>query len=334
MPTTDYKRDERLHIIHMCLKNRRVNWSVHKLAEKVFQNLELSEGRSVSKRTIAEDLKYLEFKKGAPIKRIYKGREVFYVYEDEFELNEPVIDKDQYLSLILTNQIIGQFQGFSLTEDLEKVILKLQHQIEEHEQPKHDLILFENADKLKNVNFLQHLFEAIAEKTVLKIDYRLFNSDKSFEKIIHPYFLKQYNNRWFLFGYDEINNRLDNSPIDRIESFKPITQEFLENIQFSPKEYFKNMIGVTRFVDSKTEKIIFSVSKSRVDYFITKPVHTSQTEIKKYKNGWTDFSIEVIINKELFGLFLSFGPDIVVKSPKKLKNEFKRLLQKIFENYK
>ncbi|MGI8581876.1 MAG: helix-turn-helix transcriptional regulator [Chitinophagaceae bacterium] len=225
-------------------------------------------------------------------------------------------------------------QGFPLTEDLEKVILKLQHQIEEHESPRHDLILFENADKLKNVNFLQHLFESIAERTVLKIFYRFFNSKKSIEKIIHPYFLKQYNNRWFLFGYDEINNRLDNSPIDRIESFKPINREFRENIQFFPKEYFKDMIGVTRNVDSKAEKIIFSVSKNRVDYIITKPVHTSQTEIKKYKNGWTDFFIEVIINKELFGLFLSFGHDIVVKSPKKFKEEFKQLLQKTFENYK
>ncbi len=210
----------------------------------------------------------------------------------------------------------------------------MQHQIEEYEQPKHDLILFENADKLKNVNFLQHLFEAISEKTVLKIIYRFFNSEISIQKIIHPYFLKQYNNRWFLFGYDEINNRLDNSPIDRIEFFKPVNREFLENIQFFPKEYFKDMVGVTRNVESKAEKIIFSVSKSRVDYVITKPVHTSQTETKKYKNGWTDFSIEVIINKELFGLFLSFEQDIVIKSPRKFKDEFEQLLQKTVENYK
>ncbi len=274
------------------------------------------------------------FRKGAPIKRINKGREVFYIYEDDFELNEPIIDKDQYLSLVLTNQIITQLQGFPLTEDLEKVILKLQHQIEEYVHPKHDLILFEKSNKLKNVNFLQDLFEAIAEKTVLKIYYRFFNAEESIEKIIHPYFLKQYNSRWFLFGYDEINNRLDNSPIDRIESFKPITREFQENIQFFPKEYLKDMIGVTRHVDSKPEKIVFSVSKTRVDYILTKPVHDSQALVKKYKSGWTDFSIEVIINKELFGLLLSFGHDLIIKYPKNFKEQFKQLLQNTFENYK
>ena len=211
------------------------------------------------------------------------------------------------MSLVLSNQIVRQLQGFQLSDDLQKIIFKLQHQIEDYVHPKHDLILFENADKLKNVNFLQDLFEAIAEETVLKIEYRFFNAEHSTKKIIHPYFLKQYNSRWFLFGYDEDNKRLDNSPIDRIESFKPIAKRFQENIHYFPKDYFKSIIGVTRHPGSNVEKIIFSVSKTRVDYIITKPIHTSQTKIKEYKNEWTDFSIEVIINKELVSLFLSFG---------------------------
>ena len=76
MPTTDYKRDERIQVIHKCLLNNSINWSVKKLLEKVNTHLEENGGRMVSDRTLADDIKYLEFKKFAPIIVLKRGKDV------------------------------------------------------------------------------------------------------------------------------------------------------------------------------------------------------------------------------------------------------------------
>ncbi len=317
MPTTDYKRDERLQVIHQCLKNASGKWSVKKLLEKVNNHLEDNDAKIVSARTIAEDLKYLELKKNAPIVTIKRGRDVYYTYEEDFELNNPIITQDESFSLVIANQILKQLKGFSLTKDLQRITEKLQHQINEADEEQ--IIFFEEQPNLKNIHYLQDLFECIKAKTVIKLQYQNYYADNPIEKIIHPYLLKQYNQRWFLFGLDKDNRRIDNSPLDRIVSFKPTSQLYIEKEKKQLNTWFENIIGVTKQADSKAEIIRINVNKNRVGYIATKPIHHTQKKIKQNKNGDTVFELKIIINKEFVSTLLSFGKDIIVLKPMTLK---------------
>lgn len=323
MPTTDYKRDERIQVIHQCLKNANGKWTVKKLLEKVNNHLEENDGKIVSARTIDSDLKYLEFKKFAPIIPIKRGRDVYYTYEDDFELNKPIITQDESFSLVIANQILQQLKGFTLSKDLKKITKKLQYQIDDSDTEK--IISFEDVPALKNIHLLQDLFECTKEKTVIKIQYKHFKALESAEKIVHPYLLKQYNQRWFLFGYDETNKRIDNSPLDRIESFKPTNLSYIEKEKQQLNTWFENIIGVTKPTDSKPEIIRINVNENRVGYIATKPIHHSQKIIKQNKNGDTVFELKIIINKELVSILLSFGKDVKVQKP----SELKRLLEEV-----
>ena len=317
MPTTDYKRDERIQVIHQCLKNINGNWSIKKILEKVNNNLEDNNGKQVSARTIADDLKYLELKKFAPIVTIKRGRDVYYTYEEDFELNKPIITQDESFSLVIANQILQQLKGFSLTKDLQRITEKLQHQINESDEEQ--IIFFEEQPNLKNIHYIQDLFECIKAKTVIKLQYQNYYADNPIEKIIHPYLLKQYNQRWFLFGLDEENRRIDNSPLDRIVSFKQTLNIYDDILLIETINYFNDIIGVTKPIDSTPKIVLVKVNKNRVGYIATKPMHHSQKLVEQRKNGDTVFELKIIINKELVSTLLSFGKDVMILKPLTLK---------------
>lgn len=331
MPTTDYNRDERLQVLHKCLKNNMGQWSVKRLHEKVNGHLLGIGSKPVSERTIAADLEYLEFQKGAPVERIKQGRNVYYIYSEDFEFNEPDITKDEYLSLLIANEVLSQLKGFTLTKELKDITNKLQLYIEDATQERPSPIIFDSAPTLKHIEMLQDILECILEKTVLQVSYQPFGAASPVEKVIHPYCLKQYNQRWFLFGYDEANRRIDNSPIDRILSFVPLSKPFVENTFFIPEEYFKDMVGVTRKEGQIPDNVLLKVNPIRADYLITKTLHHSQKIISKNEKE-VIFSLNVIVNKELISLLLSFGSDLTIIQPDILrvaiKNEYDSSLAK------
>lgn len=329
MPTTDYKRDERIRIIDQCLQNTSVNWTLKKIHEKVSDFLWEEFKTSISERSINDDLNYLIEHKFAPIEKRRDGRYIYYYYEENFELHAPIVDKDEYLSLAVANDILKNLKGFPLAKDLKRILEKVQHQVEVDANSLNTFIQFEEQPELKNINLLQELFECIKEETVLNIQYKGFKSDEIIIKTIHPYLLKQYNKRWFLFGYDAQFDRIDNSPLDRIVKIKPTNESFVK-VEFDASEYFKDVVGVTKYVDSKIETILFSVTKERVDYVLTKPIHASQKVVSNNDDGSIDLCINVIPNNELLQQLLSFGKDIKVKAPSfwvdKIKNEFEMAL--------
>lgn len=190
MPTTDYKRDERLQILHKCLKNNLGKWSIKKLHEKVNVHLITAGGKPVSERTIDADLKYLELQKGAPVTMIKEGRNVYYTYAEDFEFNEPAITKDEYLSLLIANEVLSQIKGFTLTKELNDLKKKLQLYIDDTVHERRSPIIFDSTPALKHIDRLQDMLECILEKTVMQISYQPFGTDNPVEKVIHPYCLK------------------------------------------------------------------------------------------------------------------------------------------------
>jgi predicted DNA-binding transcriptional regulator YafY len=334
MPTTDYKRDERIHLIDKCLQNEKVNWTIKKLHEKVNCYLLSNHNTSVSPRTIDTDIKYLIDKKGAPIKMTNNGRDRYYFYEEYFELNAPTISRDQFLSLTLAKAALKNLKGFPLIKDLEDTMSKIENYVDDELQDHYPYIIFDEQPQLKNVELIEDIFYCIKEKTVLELQYKHYRANTPETKIIHPYFLKQYNGRWFLFGWDEIQKRLDNSAIDRIICRKPVATPFKENRKYFPEEYFKNVIGVTVLSEATIERVVLEFTSVRAPYVLTKPMHQSQKLLEQKENGEVVIELSVIPNNELHSLILSYGCDVKVISPTTLVEKVKDIVTQMQKSYR
>jgi predicted DNA-binding transcriptional regulator YafY len=144
--------------------------------------------------------------------------------------------------------------------------------------------------------------------------------------------LKQYNNRWFLFGKHNEFSNLTNLALDRIQTVNQASISFDESELVDFEEYFDDFIGVTKPNESQLTTIVLKASNQLAPYIKTKPMHGSQKVVKQSENNFI-FSIDVIPNFELKKLLLSFGNEITVIEPLELKNEITEILNKNIKNY-
>jgi predicted DNA-binding transcriptional regulator YafY len=107
----------------------------------------------------------------------------------------------------------------------------------------------------------------------------------------------------------------------------------LKDRDFHPSTFFKDMIGVTRNIESPIEHVTFIASAIEAPYLRTKPLHQSQKELGIQPDGSILFSIDVVLNHELERDLLAFGEGITVLSPDSLVEKLHKKLVENLENY-
>ena len=325
----------RFHALDKCFSNFNKKFYLEDLLEKCNEALyELNpDGDGIKKRQLFEDIKFMESNQGwsVPLDRIKEGRKVYYRYENpDFSINKQPINELEAEKLKSALLVLSRFKGMPQFEWVNELILKLQEafKLQSHER---EIISFDANEYLKNIHFLGDLFNAILYKKVLQVEYQSFKSDVITALEIHPYYLKQYNNRWFLIGNNPEFENLTNLALDRIVSFEAVNTEY-ENTDINFNEYFDDIIGVSILPESIVSKITLFATPDLAPYIMTKPLHGSQKKIANNETGFT-FSIEVIPNHELEKLILSFGEGLKVVEPDSFKNKIKQRLIRSLANY-
>ena len=192
---------------------------------------------------------------------------------------------------------------------------------------------FDANQYLKGIENIGELFNAITYKKVLLINYRDFKSENSYDLTLHPYYLKQYNNRWFLFGYNPEKEKYDwNLALDRILEIKEKKGKYHDNDLIDWDDYFEDIIGVTKPEGKSPGKIKLLFNGDTCKYIESKPLHGSQ------KSKWNgdknlEVTLELIINYELERMILSYSENVKVISPKSLYNSIKSKLNHSLKQY-
>ncbi len=278
----------------------------------------------IQRRQLFDDIRFMESDAGwsIPLGRIRHGRRVYYRYEDlSFSINNQPLNDSEAEQIKSALQIISRFSGTPQFEWVNEMIPMLESKFGLIER-KNEVISFESNIDLKGLHFLTPLFNAIINKRVLLIKYKDFKSSEPYEITFHPYYLKQYNNRWFVFGLNSDNQVSNwNLAIDRIENIEETRIKY-QSSKTDWEEYFYDLIGVTRPDDVDLQEIIMKFSPEVAPYVITKPLHPSQ----KHKNdpSGLEVRIKVIPNYEIERLVLSFGEHVKVISPQNFKEHISR----------
>lgn len=182
------------------------------------------------------------------------------------------------------------------------------------------IIDFGSNSALRNAAFLPVLYDAILEKKVLRLVY-----DSEYQKrtrvTFHPYFLKQYNNRWFVVGFATYRNGkfFDNDvrALDRIRKITVMDEIYREPTK-DYSHYFDDIIGVSFKPGGKKTKVEFITHTEYThNRILTRPLHSSQCEMKRFDPVKQEgrIAIEVIPNDELYSQLLSFGDELTVVEP-------------------
>ena len=274
----------------------------------------------ISRRQVLVDIDFMESKAGweALIERIKDGRRVYYRYEvPEYTINNQPITDEEMSKLRETMLMLSRFKGMPQFEWMESLLTNLEDKF--HLQGFSDSVIsMDGNEYAAGIEHLSPLFNAIVNKTPLLIEYKTFDG-KEFKWEIHPYHIKQYNNRWFLIGLnnDEYHN-ISTVALDRIVNFEQLHRPFIENTIIEDfDDYFYDIVGVSFPPDAKVEKVVLKFSAHRFPYIQAKPIHGSQRTLSE--NDGT-IQLNIIPNRELESIILSFGDDVEVLLPSSLRN--------------
>jgi predicted DNA-binding transcriptional regulator YafY len=199
------------------------------------------------------------------------------------------------------------------------------------------VIHFENNPYASGLEYIPILYRAIIYKTPLKVVSKSFSKDKEEEYEFHPYYLKQYNNRWFVFGFNVLENKIFKKALDRFKSIKELKTEYIySEINFD--EYLEDVIGVSIEKEQEPQKVKLRVSKELWPYVKTKPIHESQSSggkenLNTLDKGYIDITLDVVLNYELESKILERGEGFEVLEPLELRNRLVKRIRVLAEKY-
>lgn len=289
----------------------------------------------IKRRQILEDIKFMESTQGwnIPLERIRDGHRVYFRYGDKgFSINNQPLNETEENQLKEALLTLSRFKGMPQFEWVDEISARLDSGLGlSHNNEK--IIEFDQNNFLKGLEFITPIYNSILYKKAINIEYKSFKQDISQPIIFHPYFLKQYNNRWYVFGKNDASQFIMNLALDRITAIEESKNMYIPNKSIDFNDYFEDIIGVTLNNDGKVENVVIKVSNELLPYIKTKPIHGSQ-KLKEQGSTHALISLDLIPNYELESLILSYGEGVEVLYPKPLRDKIKKRVELTFSNYR
>lgn len=324
----------RYRTLDRCFRNPGRRYFIEDLLNEV--NEVLAENHpgctGIQLRQLRDDIRYMKSEAGGgvPIETLFEGKKAYYRYSDlSFSITNQPINEKEAQQLTEAMNTLMQFKGLPQFEWVDETMVRLKETF--HLKDERKVIEFEENIYLKGREHLAILYNAIRYHRTMQIHYVTFKGIE-LDVTISPYYLKEYNNRWFLFAFSPTEDKLMNLALDRIEKIEETKEEFIPNIEFDFEEYFEDVLGVTIVSGLQPEKITLKIDAQLWPYIKTKPIHGSQKVIETNEQ-FTVIQLELIPNYELEARIFSFGDQIEVLAPEILRNKLAERISRLKSKY-
>jgi len=335
---------KRITILDECFSSRSGAYTLEKLMELLAEKL----GVSVSRKTIQNDIKYIkemiEKEQGGAIDfyespifipKLYEGKKTIFKYADvSFALGNQLLSKTDKEQLMETLAILSRYRNREDFFWLDELFPRIKEAFHLAHEDYNGLISYQSNRDYSGQSWVGKLYNQLLRKKVLIITYKGFQDTNSYLRKIHPYHLKQYNNRWFLFGFEdsERHTGITNLALDRIKEITETIDDIVPDTTIWG-DFFDEMIGVSIPADKKPIEIKLRFSSDRMPYVTTKPIHGASQRLDKSDPTQRTIIINLLPNNEMYQTLLSFGSDVEVLSPTSVVDEMSAISQKMNEYY-
>lgn len=320
----------RYRVLDGCFRNPGKKYFIEDLINACSEALSQNSGAGgISRRQIFEDIAFMESPEGWNIEldKERLGKRVYYRYTDTiYSINNMPLNEMEINHLKSAVDILLQYKGMPQFEWIHELLPKLRQGILQEDKGA-VIIEFDNNSYLKGIELLGTLYNAVVYKKVLRVAHQPFDQAVPKDLNFHPYYLKQYNNRWFAYGYNPEVDKYDwNLALDRIQEINETRLRYRENKQIDWNEYFEDIIGVTKPPQGLVENIRLHFTAKTGRYIESKPLHGSQKS-RWLENKMLEVDLQLIINYELERLLLSYADAVSVVAPVSLRKAIREKLQ-------
>lgn len=192
------------------------------------------------------------------------------------------------------------------------------------------ILLSEAPTGVENV---QVILEAIDKKRGIECDYYSFNKKSVKHQLLIPYFLRTWEQRWYLAAEPENHHHgISIFALERMENIILTNEKMLPSNKITVEEYFDGSFGVNHSDEQKPEKIKIKVYDTQVEYVRRLPIHESQKEIET-NSEWNIFEYRLVPCYNFYQQLLWHREKLEVIEPQYVRDEIKAALKKMLEYY-
>lgn len=196
-----------------------------------------------------------------------------------------------------------------------------------------DIMFFEDRKPL-GLEHLHGLLHAIKNKKAVEFNYQKYWEGINKKRLISPYGLKEFNQRWYLVGLNHEDQKIKIFGLDRLSDLNITNLEFIKT-DFNLSEYFHYCFGIIRpdGKEDKPEKVVLRFNAFKGRYIKSLPLHHSQRIVKDDEHE-AIVELEVYLTHDFKMEVLSHGHEAKVLEPAHFGKEVEEELLKNLTQYK
>lgn len=247
------------------------------------------------------------------------------------ELGEGEVD-----ALIFYTKTLNQYSNYPIFKEISEAMKKvfessnISKQVQELFQSE-TWIETEKHERIKGIELIPDVLDAIHRKKIIKIDYQKFEDVKPKTHVFEPLLLKEDKQMWYVIGVNIKYNNFTTYALDRIISLFVTDEEYVPRT-FNSKEYFKYSFGIT-VLDEEPIDVIISFSPKQANYLKTLNIHHTQKILIDNSESFI-ISVKVKPSYEFYSKILSYGNNATIISPPDIRNHISDIIEQTLNNYK
>ncbi len=324
----------RYRIINRCL----IDYKYVTLKKLQDQCLEILY-HEIAARTLEKDIHDMKEDAGlgyhAPIE-YDKYRRAYFYDNPNYSIDNLPLDQYDLEALLFASTMLDQYKNMEIVSTFSgavtKIIdtMKIKRMLKE--RPEKKFVGFEVQPVIHGNLYLPIILDAIINRKVLHILHQRFDSEEAHHHIVHPYYLKEYSNRWYMVGFQPVNRKIQTYGLERIKSMEHVKEDVFIEVPFDPDTYYRHLLGVTVSEDSPSE-ITIKFTNAQGKYILSQPIHDSQQLIS---NDEKSITIKLFLSPsyEFISMVLGWGADAEVIEPLWLREKISSKLRDALSIYK
>jgi proteasome accessory factor B len=315
------------------------HWKILRRLEEFRRGLtseELAEEFKVSARTIYRDLVTLQ-EAGFPFSSESTGNGMrYYLTKPAGAIDKMAFGPSELLALYMSQGILSQLRGTVFQESIDQLMDKVREvvpaSVREHFRSMEASILIESFRRrnyFKRAREIHSMLSSLRDRTVLRMVYFSPNRGE-LERELDPYCLWVMGDSLYLIGFCHLNNEIRTFLVDRIQQAYATKKPFVMNSGFDFRKYTSESFRVMRGGQEEEFELKFAQS---VSHLIKERIwHPSQV-LKTNPDGSVSLTFSARGLEEVKSWALSFGEQVEVIKPERLRREIKSCCQKILKSY-
>lgn len=249
--------------------------------------------------------------------------------ENGFSIFESNITTQDLLYLKNLLNAIKIFDGLPIFSDQSEEITKIEKKLQRKNSKKQEPYIFFDHEEAVGVEWINNIAAFLEDKNEIEIKYVSLKGKKDIYHL-KPYFLKQWNQMWYLIAYSKENNKVRHFNLSRIMHVEKTNEKIIAPKAVTHNSYYTNVWGIEPN-NGKVLHIFLEVETLRAQLLLDK--YPDKLLLEEEKGKVTIISLYAVKNKEVINFILSLGKDAKVLKPATIVNSVKKTLSTAAQQY-